>query len=200
MNQHNRLQHNAGKKKVTHWQTDPTTLHQGSLLTWRCFFVWPVCWTRPSTRLLPRSSLRLILHTEESPSSHRGASTLLSQGCLSPRPPRTQGHAHYTHNTKVPVPITMHREKGNVEVCRVFCYTYVRYTEHHKNYPHPSTHSFGRFLKRVLSKARSQSPSFSYPRLARAFKSLGYTPGRLNHELWVVIDEKARAAVKMSKA
>ncbi len=46
---------------------------------------------------------------------------------------------------------------------------------------------------------RSQSPYFSYPSLACAFKSPGYTQGRLKHELWVVVDEKTRAFVKTSK-
>jgi hypothetical protein len=34
-------------------------------------------------------------------------------------------------------------------------------------------HSFGQFKKNVLLKARTQSPCFSYPGLARAFKSAG---------------------------
>jgi hypothetical protein len=34
-------------------------------------------------------------------------------------------------------------------------------------------HSFGQFKKHALLKARTQSPCFSYPGLARAFKSVG---------------------------
>ncbi len=34
-------------------------------------------------------------------------------------------------------------------------------------------HSLGRFKKHMLLKARTQSPCFSYPGLARAFKSAG---------------------------
>ncbi len=49
-------------------------------------------------------------------------------------------------------------------------------------------HSFERFLKRALSKAQTQSP-----RLARPFKSLGYTLGCLNHKLGEIVDEKERA-------
>ncbi len=37
----------------------------------------------------------------------------------------------------------------------------------------PRAHSFGQFQKHALSKARTQSPCFSYPRLARAFQSAG---------------------------
>ncbi len=33
----------------------------------------------------------------------------------------------------------------------------------------------------------------------RFCKSPGYTPGRLKHELWVVVDKKERAFVKMTK-
>ncbi len=33
----------------------------------------------------------------------------------------------------------------------------------------------------------------------RFCKSPGYTPGRLKHELWAVVDKKARAFVKMTK-
>jgi hypothetical protein len=43
-------------------------------------------------------------------------------------------------------------------------------------------HSFGRFYKRALSKAWTQSRCFSNPRLVCAFKSPGCTPGRLRHE------------------
>jgi hypothetical protein len=35
--------------------------------------------------------------------------------------------------------------------------------------------------------------------IARAFKSSGYTPGRLNYELWVIVDEKANALMNMFK-
>jgi hypothetical protein len=34
-------------------------------------------------------------------------------------------------------------------------------------------HSFGQFKKHALLKVRTQSPCFSYPGLARAFKSAG---------------------------
>jgi hypothetical protein len=44
-----------------------------------------------------------------------------------------------------------------------------------------------------------KSPCFSYPRLARAFKSSGYTSGRLKHKLRSVVDEEASAFVKTSK-
>jgi hypothetical protein len=51
----------------------------------------------------------------------------------------------------------------------------------------------------MLLKARTQSPCFLYPGLARSFKNPWYTPGRLKHELYVVLDEKARAFGKTSK-
>jgi hypothetical protein len=54
-------------------------------------------------------------------------------------------------------------------------------------------------FKSALSKAQTQSLCFSYPRLARAFKSLGYTTDSLKHQLLVVVDEKAPAFVKTSK-
>jgi hypothetical protein len=60
-------------------------------------------------------------------------------------------------------------------------------------------HSFGRCQKPALLKARTQSACFFNPGLARALKSPGYTPGRLKHELCVVLGEKARAFGKTSK-
>jgi hypothetical protein len=60
-------------------------------------------------------------------------------------------------------------------------------------------HSFGRCQKPTLLKARTQSACFFNPGLARALKSPGYTPGRLKHELCVVLGEKARAFGKTSK-
>ncbi len=37
----------------------------------------------------------------------------------------------------------------------------------------PRAHNFGQFKKHTLLKARTQSPCFSYPGLARAFQSAG---------------------------
>ncbi len=54
-------------------------------------------------------------------------------------------------------------------------------------------------FKSLCFQKRGQSPYFSHPSLACAFKSPGYTPGRLKHELWVIVDEKARVFVKTSK-
>ncbi len=51
-------------------------------------------------------------------------------------------------------------------------------------------------LKADVFKRTNPEPALFLPRLARAFKSPGYTPGRLKHELWVVVDEKRALFLK----
>jgi hypothetical protein len=69
----------------------------------------------------------------------------------------------------------------------------------------PSTAAGRQYTQlRTISKARAFENTLSelvllYPWLARAFKSPGYTLGRLKQELCVVFDKKGRAFVKTSK-